>query len=94
MSSTMKDQNRRTLRRSALERGTAMTLAADEYRHYADAVAALDGTAWTRPTACTLWDVRQLTAHVVGMAEFAAGFREGARQRRIAGKDAAAKGIA
>ena len=31
MSSTMKDQHRRTLRRSALERGTAMTLAADEY---------------------------------------------------------------
>lgn len=94
MSTTMKDQDRRTLRRSALERATAMSLAADEYRKYADAVAGLESTAWTLPTACTAWDVRQLTAHVVGMAEFAAGFREGARQRKIAGRDAAAKGIA
>jgi uncharacterized protein (TIGR03083 family) len=95
MSTTKKEpSNRRTLRRPALDRSTAMTLAADEYRSYADAVAALDVSDWTRPTACTLWDVRQMTAHVVGMAEMAAGIREGARQRRIAGKDAAAKGIA
>lgn len=95
MSTTMKDpSNRRTLRRPALDRRTAMTLAADEYRRYADAVAALDPDAWTRPTACTLWDVRQMTAHVVGMAAMAAGIREGARQRRIAGRDAAAQGIA
>lgn len=94
MSTTMKDQNRRTLRGPALERGTAMTLAADEYTRFADAVAALDPDAWARPTACALWDVRQVTAHVVGMAEMAAGIREGARQRKIAGRDAAAKGIA
>ncbi|HVK29331.1 MAG TPA: maleylpyruvate isomerase family mycothiol-dependent enzyme [Nocardioides sp.] len=92
MSTTMKDQD--ALRRSALERGTAMTLAADEYSRFADAVASLAAEAWTRPTACTLWDVRELTSHVVGMAEMAAGIREGARQRRIAGRDAAAKGIA
>ncbi|TQK68338.1 maleylpyruvate isomerase family mycothiol-dependent enzyme [Nocardioides sp. SLBN-35] len=92
MSTTVKD--RRTPRRPALDRSTAMALAADEYQRYADAVAALDADAWVRPTACTLWDVRQMTAHVVGMAEMAAGIREGARQRRIAGKDAAAKGIA
>ncbi|WP_207008210.1 maleylpyruvate isomerase family mycothiol-dependent enzyme [Nocardioides aromaticivorans] len=94
MSTTMKDQNRRPLRRPALDHRTAMALAADEYARFADTVAGLDAAAWTRPTACTLWDVRQLTAHVVGMAEMAAGLREGARQRRIAGADAAAKGIA
>lgn len=92
MSTTMKMS--RDLRRPTLDRRTAMTLAADEYDRFAGAVAGLDAAAWTRPTACTLWDVRQLTAHVVGMAEMAAGIREGARQRRIAGKDAAAKGIA
>lgn len=94
MSTTMKDRHRHDLRRPALERGTAMTLAADEYRLFADAVAALDEEAWRQPTPCPLWDVRQMTAHVIGMAEMAAGVREGFRQRRIAGTDAATKGIA
>ncbi|MBM7517291.1 maleylpyruvate isomerase family mycothiol-dependent enzyme [Nocardioides nitrophenolicus] len=86
--------NRAALRRPALDRSTAMTLAADEYAAYTAAVAGLEPSAWTRPTACTLWDVRQMTAHVVGMAEMAAGVREGIRQRRIAGRDAAAQRIA
>ena len=94
MSTTVKNQKSTALRRPEIPRPAAMRLAADEYRRYADAVAALDATAWTRPTACTLWDVRQMTAHVVGRAEMAAGIRERARQRKIAGRDAAAKGIA
>lgn len=94
MSSMMKDPRSSDLRRPALDRRTAMTLAADEYTRFGDAIAGLDPAAWTRPTACTAWDVRQLAAHVVGMAEMAAGIREGFRQRGIAGREAAARGIA
>jgi uncharacterized protein (TIGR03083 family) len=70
-----------------------MRLAADEYARFADAVAALDAADWTKPTDCPAWDVRQLVCHVVGMAELAAGVREGNRQRKLAGADAARKGI-
>ena len=39
MSTTVKDpSNGRPLRRPALERSTAMRLAADEYRNYADEI--------------------------------------------------------
>ncbi|HWJ11697.1 MAG TPA: maleylpyruvate isomerase family mycothiol-dependent enzyme [Nocardioides sp.] len=81
------------LRRSALDRRTAMALAAEEYRRFTDAIAALPEDAWHRSTACPAWDVRQMTSHVVGMAEMAAGIREGGRQRRLATADADARGI-
>jgi uncharacterized protein (TIGR03083 family) len=80
-------------RRSRLDHRTAMRLAADEYARFADAVAALDAADWAKPTDCTAWDVRQLVCHVVGMAELAGGVREGKRQSKIAGADAARKGI-
>lgn len=82
------------LRRSALDRRTAMTLAAEEYRRFADAVAALDAADWKLSTDCPAWDVRQLTSHVVGMGAMAAGIREGARQRKIAMADSSRRGIA
>lgn len=81
-------------RRGRLDRRTAMRLAAVEYERFTVAAAALGADEWTRPTACPAWDVRQLACHVVGMAEFAAGIREGNRQRRIAGRDAARRQIA
>ena len=80
-------------RKGQLDRRTAMRLAADEYDRFTDAVAALDPADWTNPTDCPAWDVRQLACHVVGMAEFAAGIREGLRQRKIAGADAARRKI-
>ncbi|MCG8150417.1 maleylpyruvate isomerase family mycothiol-dependent enzyme, partial [Pimelobacter simplex] len=70
------------VRRSALDRRTAMTLAAEEYRRFAAALERLDAADWERPTDCPAWDVRQVAAHVVGMEAMAAGIREGARQRR------------
>lgn len=93
MSITMKERKHGAPRRPGLQHGTAMALAAEEYRRFADTAAALDPAAWEQPTACTAWDVRQLTGHVVGMAEMAAGVREGIRQRKIAAADAEAKGI-
>lgn len=95
MSTSMdKDTSSAAPRRGRLDRGTAMRLAADEYVRFADAAAALTIDEWSRPTACPAWDVRQLACHVVGMAEFAAGIREGNRQRRIASSDAARGQIA
>jgi|SoiMethySBSTD1v2_1073268.scaffolds.fasta_scaffold419892_1 uncharacterized protein (TIGR03083 family) len=95
MSIDMNDQTASTApRRGQMDRRTAMRLAADEYTRFADAVASLGADDWTKPTACPAWDVRQLVCHVVGMAEMAAGVREGNRQRRLAGADAARKRIA
>lgn len=90
MSTTM--QTPTTPRRSLLDRGTAMRLAAVEYDRFADALAALEPADWTRPTDCPDWDVRQMACHTVGMAAMAAGIREQLRQQKRATADAAATG--
>ena len=71
-------------RRSALDRATAMRLAADEYARFADQVRGLSPADWAAPTACPDWDVHAMTAHVLGMAEFAASVPERVRQGRAA----------
>jgi uncharacterized protein (TIGR03083 family) len=71
-------------RTSALDRKTAMTLAATEYRRCADLLRSLDSAAWTTRTSCPEWDVRQMAAHMLGMVEMAASIRDGGRQRRAA----------
>jgi uncharacterized protein (TIGR03083 family) len=71
-------------RRSALERSTAMWLAATEYQRYVEHLRELDPDDWARPTDCPDWDVRAMATHVLGMAEMAASILEGARQRRLA----------
>jgi uncharacterized protein (TIGR03083 family) len=67
-------------RRSALERGVAMRLAADEYGRFLDQLRALSPADWQAPTECPGWDVRALVAHVVGMTEFSATIPEQLRQ--------------
>lgn len=69
---------------SAMDRRTAMRLAATEYERVADAVDRLEPEDWTRPTVCPAWNVRQLVAHIVGMAKFAASPLEMTRQLRSA----------
>src|SRR6266542_4684388 len=71
-------------RRSALERSTAMWLAATEYQRYVEHLRELSEEDWTRPTDCPGWDVRAMATHVLGMVEMAASIREGIRQRRLA----------
>jgi uncharacterized protein (TIGR03083 family) len=94
MSTDMKDRTGRdALRRRKLDRKTAMRLAAEEYTRFADALGQLNPADWDKPTDCPAWDVRQVACHTVGMAEMTAGIREGKRQQRIAGADAAAQGI-
>lgn len=69
---------------SALDRKTAMALAATEYRRCATLLATLDEHAWPTATVCPAWDVRQMAAHMLGMVEMAASVRDGGRQRRLA----------
>lgn len=70
--------------RPAVDRATAMRLAELEYQRVADAVDALGLQDWARPTDCPAWDVRQLVAHIAGMARFASSPLEVARQMRAA----------
>jgi uncharacterized protein (TIGR03083 family) len=71
-------------RTSALDRRTAMRLAATEYQRCAELLRSLDSRGWAAPTDCPAWDVRQMAAHMLGMVEMAASIREGSRQRRAA----------
>lgn len=71
-------------RRSALPRGDAMRLAANEYERFAAAVAQLTTEDWDRRTDCPDWNVHDMIAHVVGMAHMAASPIETYRQRKAA----------
>ncbi len=71
-------------RRPALTHAAAAGLAAEEYRRCADAVAALSDGDWARPTVCTLWNVRQMVAHVIGMALMASSPLQMIKQQRAA----------
>ncbi len=75
-------------RQSALSRPVAMRLAAAEYDRCAETFRSLTPDQWARPTDCPAWDVRQLAAHMLGMAEMAASIRENLRQQRKAGQAA------
>src|ERR1700759_172464 len=77
-------------RQSALSRPVAMRLAADEYARCAETFRSLTPAQWAMATDCPAWDVRQLAAHMLGMAEMAASVRENLRQQRKAGQAAKA----
>ncbi len=73
-------------RTSKLDRSTAMALAATEYDRCAALLRSLQPEDWGKPTACPAWDVRQLAAHMLGMVEMAASFRENVRQQMLSAK--------
>lgn len=81
------------IRRAQLPRPLAMQLAETEYARMADTVADLGPDDWTRPTDCTLWDVRQLACHMVGMAQMVTTPLEMRRQSRKADAIAAEQGV-
>ena len=64
----------------------AMILAATEFDRIVAQLSALAPADWARPTVCELWDVRGMAAHVLGMAEAQASFRQFAHDFRAAGK--------
>ena len=65
----------------------AMILAATELDRMVAQLQALTPANWARPTVCELWDVRAMAAHVLGMAEAQASFRQFAQTsgRRASG---------
>jgi uncharacterized protein (TIGR03083 family) len=69
-----------------LDHDEAMVLAETEFARTLDLVRQLGPEEWQRPTVCALWDVRALVAHVVGMAEAQASFRQFAHDYRAASK--------
>jgi uncharacterized protein (TIGR03083 family) len=71
-------------REPALDRTTAMRLAAEEYRRFTAQLGELASDDWHRPTACPAWDVHAMVCHSLGMAEFAASPLEQFRQLRAA----------
>jgi uncharacterized protein (TIGR03083 family) len=73
-------------RRSLLDRETAMRLAATEYGRYLDQLRSLEAADWERSTDCTLWDVRAMAGHCLGMAEFAASLPTCVQQNVAAGR--------
>jgi uncharacterized protein (TIGR03083 family) len=79
-------------RQPALSRPAAMRLAATEYDRCAEAFRFLSPAQWALPTDCPAWDVRQMAAHMLGMAEMAASIRENVRQQRKAAQAAKAGG--
>jgi uncharacterized protein (TIGR03083 family) len=64
----------------------AVRLAAGEYGRFAAQLRGLDADDWTRPTDCPAWDVRRLSAHVLGMAEMVASVRSLIRQNALAAR--------
>ncbi len=81
---TERPHTREQPRRPALDRATAMRVAATEYTRFADLLRALPASAWSQPTDCPDWDVRAMATHVLGTAEMAASVRENVRQSRAA----------
>lgn len=73
-------------RTSRWDHSTAMALAATEYDRCLAHFRRLTEDDWSRPTACSAWDVRQMSAHMLGMAEMVASVREMIRQQRLAAR--------
>ena len=71
-------------RKPVLDHQTAMQLAATEYERFHDQLAALEPLDWKRPTDCPDWDVHDVAAHILGMADMAASPFEMRRQMKEA----------
>ena len=80
-------------RESALSRPVAMRLAATEYDRCAELFRSLSPAEWAMATDCPAWNIRQMAAHMLGMAEMAASIRENVRQQRKAARMAATGGV-
>ena len=59
-----------------ISHGEAMVLAETEFGRMTGLLRQLGGGEWQRRTICPLWDVRSMVAHVLGMAEAQASFRQ------------------
>jgi uncharacterized protein (TIGR03083 family) len=71
-------------RTSRLDHSTSMALAATEYDRCVAHLRRLTEDDWTKPTDCSAWNVRQMAAHMLGMAAMVTSVREMIRQQRLA----------
>lgn len=71
-------------RTSRWDHATAMVLAATEYDRCLAHLRRLAEDDWSKPTDCPAWDVRQLAAHMLGMAAMVTSVPEMIRQQRLA----------
>jgi uncharacterized protein (TIGR03083 family) len=69
-----------------LRHDEAMTLASVEFDRIIELLSQLDREDWARPTVCPLWNVQQMSAHVLGMAEAQASLHQFAHDFRAARK--------
>ena len=58
-----------------IERPEARVIAEEEFRRFASLTASFTDDEWALPTDCTAWTVRDVTLHVLGVAEAQASFR-------------------
>lgn len=63
-----------------IERPEARVIAEEEFRRFAELVAAFGPDDWERPTDCTEWNVREIALHVLGVADAQASVPEFVRQ--------------
>jgi uncharacterized protein (TIGR03083 family) len=77
---------RTSARTAALDRRTALRLAAGEYDRFLGLLRSLAPEDWTRSTDCPGWDVRAMAGHVLGQAEMVASVRQLAVQSRVAAR--------
>jgi uncharacterized protein (TIGR03083 family) len=75
-----------------ITRAEAASLASTEYGRLVDQLRALTDSDWARPTDCSLWDVRALAGHCVGMLSDFTSFRPLMRRMRAATKASKASG--
>jgi uncharacterized protein (TIGR03083 family) len=66
----------------AMSRAEAMAFASDEFGRWLDLLRGLTPNEWAAPTECEPWDVRAMTAHVLGATESHSSLRELAHQMR------------
>src|ERR1019366_1990482 len=69
-----------------LDHAEAMAVAETEFDRTVDLLQLLSPHDWEQPTVCSLWNVRSMAAHVVGMAQAQASFRQFAHDFRAARK--------
>lgn len=75
-----------------ISRAEAHTLAVTEYARLVDQLRSLAPYDWSKPTDCTLWDVRAVAGHCVGMLSDFVSFRTLLRRMRAATQAARANG--
>lgn len=67
-------------------------LATTEYARFADHLRSLQPEDWSKPTDCSMWDVRAMAGHSLGMMNDFTSFRAFMRRMRIATKAAKVAG--